>query len=130
MNYCEVRLNWSFGPEVSFDQSCQASDDKCSITDSAGTSVTNTHQFDVGFSLGKRDESLELVARDGPASPLDRIKAAFNFGASWSWSNTATNTVAKTSTKPANAAGQCGCVHLSSEIDMANSLAFFTLIIC
>ena len=114
--YCEVHLSWSYGPEISYDQNCQATDDKCQITDTATVATTNSHSFNVGFSLGKRDnededEVLEelLFARAAePASPLDRVKAAFDFGASWTWSDTKTDSIAKASTKPENAKGQCG----------------------
>ena len=76
--------------------------------DTKGTSVTNTHSFEVGVTLGKRDV-LNSRAAD-PAAALDRIKGAFNFGASWSWSETNSSATAKTSTKPQNEASQCGFV--------------------
>ncbi len=94
-------MSWAFGPEVPFESHCQSGDHTCAITENEGTSVTNEHSFNVGFSLGKRDTA-------DPASPLDRIKAGFNFGASWSWSNTKSSAITTANTKPSNAANECG----------------------
>ncbi|KAL9065998.1 MAG: hypothetical protein Q9161_007849 [Pseudevernia consocians] len=109
---------WFFGPEIPFDVSCQSGDHTCAITETAGVSVTNEHSFTVGFNLGnkKRDDSevsAELSTRDDsapatPKGPLDYVTAAFNFGASWSWSNTKSSGIASSQNKPAQALNECG----------------------
>ena len=44
--------------------------------------------------LATRDE------KDAKVSTLEKIKAAFNIGATWSWSDTFSNATAGTSNKP------------------------------
>ena len=120
--YCEVKTSWFFGPEISFDVTCESGDPSCPITQSAGVSVTNEHSFNVGFNIGnkKRDgteASSELSARDDPptpTSPLDYITAAFTLGASWTWSNTSTSGTASTNNKPQYAVNECGYWYVPS----------------
>ena len=108
--YCEVKLTWFYGKEVPFaNAGCSATDDSCAISNSFSASVSNSFTFNVGFSVGNKRE---LSSRDGNPAPekpgLAAIKASFNVGASWQWSDTSTSTTATSNVKPKNADGQCG----------------------
>ena len=86
--------------EVPSGSSCAKTDDKCATTSTTSFSIENQFSFNVGGTLGKRDDDEE--------PGLDIIKAAFNAGATWSYSETNTTAVASSQTKPANAANVCG----------------------
>ena len=87
--------------EIPTGSTCSKTDSKCATTSSTSVSVENQYSFNIGGTLGKR--------ADEDAEPgLDLIKAAFNAGATWSYSQTNTTAVAESSAKPTNAANQCG----------------------
>jgi hypothetical protein len=102
--YCEQSLALKYGQEVPFDNSWCRSGETCSIT--KGMSVTTTQTWEINTSIGfkKRDGLAELEdiqyinprnadieARDG-GEDADALKATFNLGASYSFSQSVTYT--------------------------------------
>ena len=88
--------------EVPSDSTCSKTDDKCATTSTTSFTVENQFSFNVGGTLGKRDDA-------APEEPdLDLIKIAFNAGATWSYSDSNTTAVALAQTKPPNAGNVCG----------------------
>ena len=87
--------------EVSSDSYCAKTDDKCTTTSTLSFSVENQFSFNVGGTLGKRDD-------DEKEPGLEAIKFAFNAGATWTYSTTNTTAVAEQVSKPTNAMGVCG----------------------
>ncbi len=92
--------------EIPLGQSCDdATDDKCSMTTTRSTTVTNEFSFSLGGSSGNKRRDLEPR---GNSPAVEILKAAFNFGATWSFSESVTNITSVSFTKPKNAAGFCG----------------------
>ena len=109
--YCQVSVSWDYGQEISFDEIPRCGKDDCPISSSVSVAVTNTHSFtvsgDLGASLGRRSNI--VASRDEPKPfSLSDIKAAFDFGSTWSHTTTNTNGSAVTLAKPAVAKGKCG----------------------
>lgn len=104
--YCEVRLTMFYGQEVPFeDAACQA-ESSCSISPSQSITVTNTYSFNVGASISQRDLSDPLYARDD-SSLLSSLKASFDAGASYSWSESVTYSTSQGFTENLNTTS-CG----------------------
>lgn len=90
--------------EIPTGKTCaDATDDRCSITTSRSTTVMNEFSFNIGGGLGKK--RWDLKGRGGSPGVL---KAAFDFGATWTYRESVTNTTTETDTKPTIAAGLCG----------------------
>ena len=77
----------SYGKEVRFTSGYCDAGDPCTIT--KGTSVTYTNQYtisgSINFGLKKRNDSSSISLSKRDASPV-QIKASFNIGASYSYS--------------------------------------------
>jgi hypothetical protein len=80
--YCEVRLTMTYGEEVPYPGSaCEGPYDDtanitCTISTGSTVTVTNSAAFNVGVTLSRRDSAASAV----------QLKAAFNLGASYTWS--------------------------------------------
>jgi hypothetical protein len=81
MGYCEVRLTVTYGQEVPYTDGYCPKGTGCSISKGTSVSFTNTYTVNGGVTLSKRDD----------ADPL-ALKAAFNLGASYSFSESITHT--------------------------------------
>lgn len=95
-SYCEQTLEASYGREVPFHVGVCQNATTCLVANGESVTYTNTYSIDIGLTgTGKRDELMERD--DDPASVLT---AAFNIGASYSWSKsvgyTTTTTFSKT----------------------------------
>ena len=92
--YCEQYLYWFFGPEVPFlDSSCEAYE-PCTFAGAKSVAVTNGYSFDAGLSA---------------SIPSKVLEAAFNVGASYTYSITETTSQTLTLTRPGNSAGSGNC---------------------
>ena len=91
--YCEQYLYWFFGPEVPFpDSNCEAYE-TCTFAGAKSVAVTNGYSFEAGLSAKITSKNLE---------------AAFNVGASYTYSITTTTSQILTVTRPGNLTGNCG----------------------
>ena len=91
--YCEQYLYWFFGPEVPFpDSNCEAYE-PCTFAGTKSVAVTNGYSFDAGLSA---------------KIPIKDLEAAFNVGASYTYSITETTSQTLTVTRPDNLTGNCG----------------------
>ena len=99
-SYCQKTVSWNYGYEVPFSGSRCDRYDLCTIAETKSVSFTNEYSFEIGGSLG--------TLRKRAAEDLDILKAAFNFGSTWSWSETVTNATAITHTRPDNQNDTCG----------------------
>lgn len=105
-SYCEQTLEAIYGREVPFTVGVCQNATTCLVATGETVTYTSTYTIDIGFTgTGKRDEELvardegaEISARDG--DPASVFTAAFNIGASYSWSKsvgyTTTTTFSKT----------------------------------
>lgn len=91
--YCEQYLYWFFGPEVPFHGSNCLADEPCTFAGAKSVAVENGYSFDAGISVKIPSKSLE---------------AAFNIGASYTYSITKTTSQILTLTRPDNSTGECG----------------------
>ena len=91
--YCEQYLYWFFGPEVPFpDSNCEAYE-PCTFAGTKSVAVTNGYSFDAGLSA---------------KIPIKDLEAAFNVGASYTYSITETTSQTLTVTRPRNLTENCG----------------------
>ncbi|TVY64332.1 hypothetical protein LSUE1_G007533 [Lachnellula suecica] len=98
-SYCEQTLTAVYGREVPFHVGVCQNATTCLVATGETVTYTNTYTIDIGFtgSSTKRDEEEPISRRDDAASIFT---AAFNIGASYSWSKsvgyTTTTTFSKT----------------------------------
>jgi hypothetical protein len=94
-SYCEQSLTAIYGREIPFHVGVCQNATTCSVANGEGVTITNTYTVNIGFSgSSKRDE--EISRRDDPASIFT---AAFDIGASYSWSKAVSYTTTTTFTK-------------------------------
>ncbi len=71
------------------------------MTTTSSFTVENQYSFNIGGTLGKRDDEEE-------EPNLDVIKAAFNAGATWTYSTANTTAEAEAKGKPVGIGDVCG----------------------
>lgn len=95
LSYCEAKVQWFFGPEVPYPETqCQANS-TCTFATSQSIIVTNTYSFNFGLTLGVGGDA------GGPA-------AAFDLGATYSWSKSVGTTRTLTQPRPSSSLQYCG----------------------
>jgi hypothetical protein len=102
--YCEVRLTMTYGQEVPFHEGTCEAGTTCMINANEAITVTNTYTINAGISLGKRgevQEGVKVLAGRGEDT-TSMLKASFDLGASYSWSESVTYGNAETQSKPLN----------------------------
>ncbi|SLM33696.1 hypothetical protein LPUS_02235 [Lasallia pustulata] len=105
--YCELSTEFFYGKEVPFSPAAHCSaDQSCSVQASDSATITQTYTFNVGASLQQRSEEMSsLVQRDAAST----LKAAFDVGASYSYSTAKTTLSGITLSRPMNNnASDCG----------------------
>ena len=91
--YCEQYLYWFLGPEVPFaDATCEPYT-PCTFAGRKSLSFTNSYSF-----------SGDLTAK----VPVKELEAAFNLGATYTYSQTSATSQTLTSTRPNETLGDCG----------------------
>ncbi|KAM0804461.1 hypothetical protein BDR22DRAFT_885714 [Usnea florida] len=95
VSYCEAKVEWFFGPEVPYSETqCQANS-TCTFATAQSITVTNTYELNFGFTLGGGGDEGDL-------------SAAFNLGASYSYSKSVGTTRTITQPRPSNSLQYCG----------------------
>ena len=95
ISYCEAKVQWFFGPEVPYAETqCQANS-TCTFATAQSVTVTNTYEVSLGLTLsGGGDEG--------------GLEAAFDLGATYSWSKSVGTTRTLTQPRPSNSLQYCG----------------------
>ena len=108
--YCRDTVSWHYGREVNFEDSrCPNDSPPCTIRSTKSVAVQNTYSFTVGIDIGKRNKEEEISEErsEGGLSPSD-LHAAFNAGATWSYSTTNTTGTSTSQSRPSYGIDQCG----------------------
>ncbi|TVY34561.1 hypothetical protein LOCC1_G007816 [Lachnellula occidentalis] len=102
-SYCEQTLEAIYGREVPFHVGVCQNATTCLVANGEAVTYTNTYTVDVGLKR-KRDD---LIEQRGESSLADILTAAFNIGASYSWSKSVAYTTTTTFSKTLDGA-TCG----------------------
>ena len=92
-SYCEQEVQWYYGREVPYSGTRCEANSTCTFANTFGVSVTNTWTFEAGIDLGAGG---------------DDDKAAFNLGASYSFSKTVSTSQTLTQGRPSSTMAYCG----------------------
>ncbi|KAI9702775.1 MAG: hypothetical protein M1836_007989 [Candelina mexicana] len=114
--YCEVRVKWFYGQEVPYSGTRCAANSPCTFATATSVAVTNKYEFNIGGAnvpKVKREAKADAAPGFTKWSKRDDksiIQAAFNVGASYSYSKTVTTTQTLTQPRPTDGphADKCG----------------------
>ena len=91
--YCEQYIYWFYGPEVPFPDSNCGANETCTFAGPKGLSITNNYAFTGGMET---------------KAPLGDLEAAFNLGATHTYSKTTSTMQTLTHSRPNASIEDCG----------------------
>lgn len=95
ISYCQAKVQWFFGPEVPYAETqCQANS-TCTFATAQSVTVTNTYEVNLGLNLGGGIDEGGLTA-------------AFDAGATYSWSKSVGTSRTLTQPRPSDSLQYCG----------------------